>query len=622
MSNITLADLDFDLIKENLKTYLRDYRDSNGAPVFTDFDFEGSNWAILLDVLAYNTHMNAYLSNMILNEMFLDTAVKRASAVSLAKQLGYTPISARSARATLTFTVDAPTGNPTFLTLERYTPFTTTIDGSVYTFVNLNPITIQPKEGIYTFENIEVVEGLPLEYVFRVNVPGPSEKYEIPNDDVDTTTLKVSIQESFSSTTLNTYENSTTISSIQGSSKVYFLEESPLEKYQLYFGDGVIGNKLISGNLIRIQYLISAGEVGNVAENIDQIFNCATNIGGGTISTVTTVTNSHGGAAKESLASIKFNATRFVTTNDRAVTAEDYKALVQNYYPLAESVAAWGGEENNPPEYGIVYIALKPYEGFTISNSVKEDIQKSILNNKKLVTVTTKFIDPEYFYVNLTVNVKYNSKTISVSSNELKNNVIEVIQNYFSNDLQKFDKDFIFSKLSKNIDEVDSNVIGNLIKVKLQRRITPVLNTNISYSYSDTIKFNNAILPGTLSTTRFIFDNGGTLIPVRIYDIPDSNPASLTGTGTLVLKHAENNTTLDTNYGTVNYSTGEVSIPTLNAFAYPIDTNDIRLTFDLQDSALDIQVNKNQILVLDNSTLNAQGNRNEGLIVNTIATVI
>ena len=622
MPNLTLSDLDFDLIKTNLKVFLREYRDKNNAPIFTDFDFEGSNWSILLDVLAYNTHMNAYLANMILNEMFLDSAVKRASAVSLAKHLGYTPLSTRSARATITFNVNNPTGSPNFLTLEKYTPFTTIINGTTYTFINLNPITIQPNNGVYTFENIEIVEGLPLEYVFRVNVPGPGEKYVIPNNDVDTTTIKVNVQKSFSDTTLTSFNQSVDITQISSESEVYFLEENALENYELYFGDGVIGKKLDSGNLIRVQYLLSSGDLCNVVNTIDQTFDCAVNISGGTIENIITVENSHGGAAKEDITSIKFNASRFVTANDRAVTAEDYKALVQAYYPLAESVATWGGEEANPPEYGTVFISLKPYEGYTISNNVKNEIQNNILKNKKTVTIRTTFVDPEYFYVNISVNVKYNSKTINISPTDLKNSVIQIITQYFSTDLQKFDKDFVFSKLSKNIDNINNSIIGNLMVVKLQKRIEPILNTDISYTNNNNIKFNNKIVPGSLHTTRFIIFNSGIATPARIFDIPNDSPPNYNGTGKLVLKNPDTGVTINDNYGNVNYGTGTVSITVLNVYAYPQDTNDIRMTFDVQDSSLDIEVNKNEILVLDDSTINALGNRLDGLTVNTIATVV
>lgn len=622
MSNITLADLDFDLIKRNLKNFLRDYRDKNGAPIFTDFDFEGSNWSILLDALSYNTHINAYLANMIINEMFIDSAVKRSSVVSLSKHLGYTPVSTRSARATITFTVSSPTNSPQFLTLERYTPFNTTINGVVYTFINLEPVTIQPVNGVYTFNNVEIVEGLPLEYVFRVNVPGPGEKYEIPNDTVDTTTLVVNVQKSFADTSITSYSLAENFSGITGLSKVYFIEENPLERFQIYFGDGIIGNKLVPGNLIRVQYVVSSGDEANVADSIDQIFECATTVGGGVVDLVSTIINSHGGSSKEDIESIRFNATKFNTANDRAVTAEDYKAIIQAYYPLAESVACWGGEETNPPEYGTVYISLKPYEGFAISEAKKEEILNNIVNVKKLLTVIPKIVDPEYYYVNLTVNVKYDNKSLSVSSSDLQNSVTNAIRNYFSQDLQKFDKDFVFSKLSRNIDNVNDAIIGNLMTVKLQKRISPSLNISTNFNNTNSIKFNNKVEPGTLSTTRFFVSSAATIVSARIYDLPNTNPPDLNGTGTLVLKNADNGLVIVSNLGSVNYATGELSITGLNVYGYPLDTNDIRIMFTVQDSALDIQVSKNQILVLDDSTLNALSNRLDGLTVNTIATTI
>jgi len=622
MPNLTLAELDFDLIKSNLKDFLKEYTDKSGAPIFSDFNFEGSNWAILLDVLAYNTHMNAYLANMVLNEMFLDSAVKRSSTVSLAKHLGYYPLSVRSARASITFNVNAPTNSPNFLTLERYTPFTTLVDGTTYTFVNLDPITIQPDNGVYTFTNVEVVEGLPLEYVFRVNIPGPSEKYVIPNDDADTSTLRVNVQKSFSDTTLTTYNQALTIASIDGDSKVFFIEENSLEKQEMYFGDGIFGKKLESGNLIRVQYLLSSGEASNVNESISQTFDCGVTIGGGTVENIITVTNSHGGADKEDINSIKFNASRFVTTNDRAVTADDYKALIQAYYPLAESVATWGGEDNDPPEYGTIFVSLKPYAGYTISDNIKNEIKNNLIENKKIVTIRSKFVEPEYFYVNLSINVKFDSKTINVSQTELKNSVITTVQNYFSTDLQKFDKDFVFSKLSKNIDNINTSIIGNLMSVKLQKRITPVLNTNVSFTNSNVIKFNNKIIPGSLHTTRFIVFSNGASVPARIYDLPNSNPPDYEGKGKLILKNPDTGTVINDNYGIIDYSTGDLTITALNVYAYPENTNDIRMTIDLQDTSLDIQVNKNQILVLDDSSLNALGNRLDGLTVNTIATVV
>ena len=421
MSNLRITELDFDTIKGNLKDFLKNYTDTDGSPYFTDFDFEGSGLSILLDVLAYNTHYNAYLANMVVNEMFLDSAVKKASTISIAKHLGYTPLSPRGARAKLTFNVNAPTNNPTSLTLEKFTPFTTTIDGSAYTFVNLYPVTINPVNGVYTFTDIEVVEGAPLQYVFSVYTPGPAEKYVIQNLNVDTTTMQVTVQNSLTDTTATTYNLADDSLNINEESKVYFLEQNPMEQFQLYFGDGVIGKKLLRNNLIIVTYLVTNGSLGNVSGNIIQEFACPSTIGGGTPDAVIRATvNSSGGYAAETIDEIKFKAPLFTSSQNRAVSANDYKAIIEKNFPLIESIAVWGGEKNNPPKYGKVIISLKPYDGYEVTTDLKNQIQNTLLSNKQVLTITPEFITPDYVYINLTVNAKYSTKATSLSSNDLQ----------------------------------------------------------------------------------------------------------------------------------------------------------------------------------------------------------
>ena len=322
MANLRIAELDFDTIKSNLKDFLKNYTAEDGAPYFTDFDFEGSGLSILLDVLSYNTHYNAYLASMVINDMFLDSAVKRASAVSIAKHLGYTPISVRGARAKISFEVISPTNSPTFLTLEKFTPFTTTIDEVSLTFVNLNAVTIQPNVGNYNFTDVEIVEGTPLEYTFSVDVPGPAEKYVIPNNNLDTSTLQVIVQNSFADTTQTVYTLAEDTIGISSTDTVYFIEETPTGFFQIYFGDGVIGKKLDRNNLVIASYLISNGTIGNVSGNITQQFTCGARVGGGTVDgTITATTNSRGGLSKETIDSIKFRAPKYLASQNRAVSA-------------------------------------------------------------------------------------------------------------------------------------------------------------------------------------------------------------------------------------------------------------------------------------------------------------
>lgn len=621
MSNLRIAELDFDTIKYNLKEFLKNYTAEDGAPYFTDFDFEGSGLSVLLDLLSYNTHYNAYLASMVINEMFLDSAVKRDSAVSLAKNLGYTPVSARGAVAKLSFEVIEPTGNPTFLTLEKYTPFSTQVNDTVLTFVNLENITIQPNVGRYLFNNVEVTEGIPLQYTYSVDVPGPAEKYVIPNDNIDTTTIEVIVQNSLSDTTQILYSLAEDTLDISGSSTVYYLEETPGGKFQIYFGDGILGKKLTRNNLVIVNYIITSGSIGNVAGSIRQNFTCETLIGGGSVTgTITADVNSQGGLEKETIDSIKFRAPRFSSSQNRAVTAADYKALIERDFPLVESVSVWGGEENDPPKYGRVIIGLKPYNGYEVTDQVKNNISKLVLQNRQMLGISTEFIEPDYFYVNLSIKVKYNTAKGTLSSTTLKNLVIDQVQTYFSTYLQKFEQSFIFSKLSKNIDSIDDYVIGNLMTLKLQRRITPELNSiRNNYINSNSLRFKNAIKPGTLDSTEFLVSYNGLVLNAKLKDVPNDSFPNNNGTGKVYLINNDNNEVLYNNYGDIDYATGVVTIYSLVTLGYLSDIIDVRLSVEIQDEYLDINVSKNEILVLDDSTLNSEYNRMAGLSVNIIS---
>jgi hypothetical protein len=621
MANLRITELDFDTIKSNLKDYLKNYTDDDGSPYFTDFDFEGSGLSILLDLLSYNTHYNAYLASMVINDMFLDSAVKRSSAVSIAKHLGYTPVSAVGARATVSFSVTGLLPAPNFLTLNKFTPFTTTINDTTLTFVNLNAITIQPVGTDYTFNDVELVEGIPLQYVFTTDLGGPAEKYVIPNDNVDVTTVQVVVQNSVSDATQTIYTLSEGILDIDGTSTVFFLEENPAGLYQIYFGDGVLGKKLSRNNIVIVNYLITNGTLGNVAGTITQEFTCGSSIGGGSVSgTITASTNSRGGLEREGIDSIKFRAPKFSSSSNRAVTGDDYTSIISKNYPLVQSVSAWGGEDNDPPKYGKVIISLNPYDGYIITDNVKNEIKNTILQNKQVLSIMPEFVDPEYFYVNLSVNVKYLSAKTSLSSTDIQNLVINEIQAYFTSDLQEFDKDFIFSKLSRNIDNVSEYIIGNLMTVKLQKRISPILNsTNNKYLNNNTINFKNGIDPGSLVSTSFVVNYNSNSVNAYIKDVPNDSIPNKKGTGTLHLVSLTSGEIIDSSYGTVNYGTGVVSIDSLELIGYPADTSDIRIRAIVQDEYLDIAVSRNQIILLDDSKLNIDANRFSGLTVNVIS---
>jgi len=619
MANLRVTELDFDSIKTNLKSFLTTYQDSDGNPLFSDFSFEGSNWSILLDLLAYNTHYNAYLANMLMSEMFLDSAVKRNSAVSIGKHLGYTPVSARGAKATISFNVTSPSGSPSSLTLDRFTSFNTTIGTTPFTFVNLESKIIEPSNGVYSFSEIQVTQGSPLTISYTVVSPGPAEKYEIPNQNIDTTSIYVRVQNSVIDTTSTTYTLSTDTLNLNSNSKVFFLEENSLGNYQIYFGDGVLGKQLAAGNIVNIQYIVTDGISANVSGNIDQAFTSSALIGGGSIDAITTVVNSTGGADKETIESIKFRAPKFLSAYNRAVTEDDYKAIIEQQFPLIESISVWGGEENDPPLYGKVIISLKPYEGYAVSESVKEQIRTAILSSKKVLAITPEFVDPDYMYINVNTRVAYDPKLTTLSSNDIKGLIITSINNYFSGNLQQFSEDFEYSRFVNAIDNTNTSILNNITVINLQRRLIPVVGVNYSYTDSESIKFRTAIQPGTVRSTRFNVSIDDVIYPAIIKDVPSTNPNSLIGTGTLKLYNPDTNDVLDSDYGTVDYASGSLEMPLVNVYGFPSDITDVRLNVDIQDSFMNIVATKNVIIKLDDTTSSTISNKVQGLTVNVVA---
>lgn len=614
MANYRLAELDFDDIKLNLKRFLNNYRDADDNLIFKDYDFDASSLSILLDLLAYNTHYNAYLANMVANEMFLDSAVKRESAVSIAKHLGYTPMSYRSARAKVTFTVSNPVNNPGSLTLPRYSPFTTVIDNSQYTFVNLDSVTIKPSNGAYTFSNVEIVEGVPLDYTYRVDLSGPSEKYTIPNKNIDTTTIRVTVQNSYTDLTSTNYTIADSLSSVSSKSEVFFLEENPSGFYEIFFGDNIYGKKLTPGNLVKIEYVVSNGSSCNVSESLDQYFSLGTTIGGVTLgSTILATSNSTGGDVKDSLESIKFKAPKFLSSFNRAVTADDYKAIIEANYPLVESVAVWGGEENVPPVYGKVFVSLKPYLGYTINTELKDRIKNDILASKKMMSIVPEFVDPNYLYITIDSKLKYDAKNSKYTAYQIETFARAAIQEYFSVELQKFDKDFIYSKLTRTIDAIGTFIVGNVINFKLQKRIAPLVSTTTTYTGTSLIKFANKLISGSIQSTGFYYEYNKEIKTVYFKDV-----LTTAGTSNINLYDLYNDTLLVEGLGTVNYTNGTVSIPTLKIAGYLEDTSDIRIYSRMEE--LDIQSSKDLILVIDDSKLNSLSKIASGLSV-TVSSV-
>ena len=547
MAKLEISQLDFDNIKNNLKRYLSNQNE------FKDYDFEGSGMAVLLDLLAYNTHYLSYNANVLANEMFIDTADLRNSIVSLAKALGYTPNSPRAPIADINVVVNGATGAT--LTMNAGQQFTTTVDGTSYNFVTIGSKTISPVDNVYTFSNLKIYEGTYITYNYTVDTSDVDQRFLIQSANADTNTLTVQIQNSASDTTTNTYTKATSITELDSDSKVYFLQESEDGKFEVYFGDGVVGKAVEDGNIVILKYVVTNKTEANGASS----FTLSGNIGGNTDVAITVNSNAANGAKAESNESIKFKAPKSYAAQDRAVTVNDYKVKVEELYANASSVSAWGGEDNDTPFYGRVYIAIKAASGSTLTDTTKDDIVTQ-LKKFSVASVTPVIVDPETTNVLLTSTINYDEKQTTKTSDEIKTLVTNAVTNYNTNTLQKFDSVLRYSKLLETIDDADTSILSNITTLKLRKSFTPTLSTSTNY----TVNFSNALYNphsghntsagGILSSTGFkvsgddnvyYFDDDGQGNVRRYYLVGSVR------------------TYTDNTAGTITYSSGAVAINAL-----------------------------------------------------------
>lgn len=569
-SRINVSELDFDEIKTSIKEYLR------GQSEFSDYDFEGSGLSVLLDVLAYNTHYNSIYANLAVNEMFLDSASKRSSVVSLAKNLGYIPQSKRSATALVNVVVNNVIGSPGTLTLPQYSEFITTIDGQTYTFYNLSDITTTSIGGVYTFSNVEIKEGTL--QTFKYNVTNNS-RFIIPNSGCDLSTLTVKIQENASSSIFETFVFGDEFTEIDAVSRAYFVKEIEDELYEVYFGDNIIGRAPANGNIVTLEYFVTNGSDANSA----RLFSFNGVISGGTV-TVTTVEVAGGGSDIEDIDSVKYNAVRNFSSQNRAVTAEDYRVLLPKLYSNVESISVWGGEDNIPPIFGKVFVSIKPKTGETLTNSTKEQIKNEILKRKNVVSIIPEIVDPEYLYIKIKSTIYYNPQITTKTADTLKALVRQTIENYNTNELERFGGVFRYSRLSRLIDQTDPAILSNITTVELEKYITPSFNTTKKYIvYLDNPIYASGVAEESILTSGFTIPNSNLT-----YYIDDD------GAGNLRLFYYVTSTTksfVNTNFGSVNYSTGIITVNALEITSAP----DNLLIFFIKPQSNDVVSVRNQL---------------------------
>jgi hypothetical protein len=515
-NRLQVAELDFDTIKTNLKSYLKQQSQ------FQDYDFEGSGLGVLINLLAYNTHYNAYYLNMVANESFLDTALLRDSVVSHAKTLGYVPYSKSASKAIVNITVESDSTTVDTVTIPKgFVLLSNTIDNQTYNF-NVMADTSVTKSGTkYYFENLEVKEGQFVAYSFTQDESAnPKAIFEIPDADVDTNTISISVRPSTSNSQVTIYNKVTDVLDVTNSSEVYFLQESKGGKYKIYFGDGVIGKKINDGSIININYLSTSGSIANKASS----FVVSSPIGPYTNILVDTVAVAAGGSNRETVSEVKYNAVAQFATQNRLVTFKDYESYITKNYPTLDSISVWGGEEETPPVYGKVFISIKPKADYYISETEKQRILNDIVKPKSIVSVQTEFRDPEYLYLLVNNYIQYDPKKTTVSADGIKNNIRNAIIGYRNSKLNKFDAKFILSKMQDSIDATNLNsIIGSETVVRLQKRFLPILNQSKNY----TINFNAPLHRGTItnkltSTSFNVLDTDGVERTVILDEIPQS----------------------------------------------------------------------------------------------------
>jgi hypothetical protein len=603
MAIINFTDLDFDQIRSSIKDYLRSSSD------FTDYDFEGSNLSVLIDILAYNTYISSYNANMVSGEVFIDSATLRENVVSLARNIGYVPRSRTAARANISFFVDVSDfpSVPRIITLSKGIVCTTESDfsGESYTFVTKEDITVPVVNGIAFFNNIEIYEGSLLSSEFFVNslIPNPPQRYIIDNANVDISTLSISVFSSSLSTISTRYKLAQDIIDVESDSKIFFIQEIADQKYELIFGDGIFGNKLENNNLIKASYVVSNGTLGN---NLSQFtfagrLNSNTGLVTRGVSTIETNTTSYGGNEIESVQSIRNYAPKYYSSQNRAVTANDFKAIIPRIFPELESVNVFGGEDLNPPRYGKVFVAVKPQSGTFLSSSASQNL-KNLLRKYTVAGIVVDVIDLKYLYIELDSTIYYN-ENLTNNGQTPKNKVISNLEKY-SKSLESDQSDvrFKYSKVLNLIDESDKSITSNITKVSLRRDFRASINQFAEYE----ICFGNEIHINSLNGYNIKtsgFSVSGINGTVYIADKP--NPDQKTGNLFLFKLSTESEDPIQVrqSIGTVNYKKGEILLNPINIVSTVIDSGESIVEISVTPKSNDVIGLQDLYLQLDTNKL-------------------
>lgn len=597
MSFNQFTNLDFN----DLRTQIKDYLRSN--PNFTDFDFEGSNFSVLIDLLAYNSYITSYNTNMAINESFIDSSTLRENVVSLARNIGYVPRSVKSARAKISFSVDVSNINTRLVKLNAGVVALGSVQSGNYIFSIPDEISVTPdSNGIATFDNVEIYEGIFLKKTFNVDNSQANAKYILPNANIDTSTVRVSV----TGTTTENYELYTNIFTVESTSKIFLIQEIDDEKYQILFGDNIFGKNPENGSTITASYIATNGIDGNGSANFTFSGNLSYVENGidkpvtSGISLLTTLQSSENGDGIESIDTIKYLAPRVYASQYRAVTSNDYASLIPFLYSNVDSVSAYGGEELDPPQYGKVYITIKPKNGEILSDVTKN----SIKNNLKKYTVAgikQEFIDLKYLYVEYDSTVSYDPSFVSNKEN-LYTRIQSTINLYSkSSDINSFGGRIKYSKLISLIDNVDKGITSNITLLKMRRNLSPAYNILANYELCFVNKFHADIYGFNIRSTSFKIS--GVDGDIYLTDLPDDSTGKKGKIRFFTLIGGSPNF-INNNAGTVNYERGEIIL-------YPVTItsteSSVGIEIEVIPDSNDIIAKENLYIVLDttnNSLLN------------------
>jgi hypothetical protein len=570
---LQVTELDFNDIRNNLKTFL------SSQTQFSDYDFEGSGMAVLLDLLAYNTHYNAYYLNMVANEMFLDTAQQRDSVVSIAKSLGYTPTSAIGASASVSLAFSGVSNTVGQFTVAKNSTFSSVVDDVTYTFVTPEAFTVLNDSGTFA-ATVTIKEGTPLTHRFTVT-SDTTQRFVIPNLNVDTSSIVVRVQTSSSDTTTTEWKRASNIAQVYSTSEVYFLEEAYDGKYEIVFGSGSLGKTPTLGNIVIVEYLTCNADVCN-GVNTFSVENVITDVDFTSVSP-TTVSVAAGGREKETAGSIKFNAPRIFQTQNRAVVAEDYQRILLAENSDLQSAISFGGENYDPPVYGKVYISVKPFGEQFVTQTRKSSLKESIVTRTPLA-IDPVFIDAKYTYIIPTIITYYDKTRTTLSASQIQESTKAAVASYSTTNLERFYNRFRFSRFSRALDNISTDyILNNDVSIDIQTRFVP--NTNVAERVL--VQFNNQIDPGTVRSTQFTYlgflcylDDDG-LGNMRIYRFNDSRQKVY----------------LTSSAGDVDYTTGQINV---EGFA-PSDYAGIEMKITATPTRYDMIPIREQILIIDSN---------------------